>query len=595
MNLPKFHLLHTPKVKHQMLWIFLVAAVLPITLVGVFSIVQVRNQMLTHYEKQLKAEGMRANSLLFDITLSAYTSSEPVISSMDCMQMLGMDEPVSTASADYQEIASSLSALKDNNASISTLKIYTDNPNIPNSLYISTVPTYEDYAWYPILRENEWNMWGCVASTRLRQGYYELTLVRRIGIVSRKYSAYLVLQIDSNYLKNRIDQTEYQIFSTVNSNPVFYTNIPAYFQKEFPFPQQKPDSYYSYNGSLTLSGEQQLSRIASFKPYGTDDIFYIGVSAEDAYKSINYTTLSYVFIMFITVLVPSLIITLFSTVFSKRVNTLKHAMHQTSQGDYNIIEQLRGDDELSEAFTDLKRTVELIHEKEAHIYQAQIKEQMLANRQQQIEYKMLASQINPHFLYNTLETIRMQSLSAGNREVATSIKLLGKAMRYVLDNSGTNSTTLDKELSYIETYLSIQKLRFSDRVSSSIIIEDGIEPANYQILPLLLQPIVENAIVHGLEAMESQGHVCIHIDVKEQILWITVSDNGCGMDEDTLNKLRQNIINHDPKDSHSIGLYNINQRIQLRYGEEYYMKIDSSPGEGVTVTLRLPAQNIYKE
>ncbi|MGN0427299.1 MAG: sensor histidine kinase [Agathobacter sp.] len=595
MNDRRFHVLHTPKVKKQVLWIFLVAAIIPITVVGIFSILQVRKQMLTHYEKQLKAEGIRVNSLLFDITTSMYTTSESILSSKNCMLTFGKEEPVSAGSTEYEELSASLAALKNNNAAVSTLKIYTDNPNIPNSAYISSVSSYEEYPWYSILEEKEWNAWGCVETSRLRQDYYELTLVRRIGVVSRKYSAYFVLQIDNNYMKNRIDQNEYQILSTVNEYPVFYTNVPAYMQQELPFPDEYPQSYYSYNGPLTLSGEQQLSRIVSFQSYGTNDIFYICVSAADGYRDINQVTVSYVLITLIALLVPAVIILLFSTIFSKRVNTLKHAMHQASEGDYNLIDQLKGDDELSEAFADLKRTVEQIHEKESRIYEAQIKEQLLVNRQQQMEYKMLSSQINPHFLYNTLETIRMQSLSAGNREVATSIKLLGKAMRYVLDNTGTNFTTLDKELSYIETYLSIQKLRFGDRISTSIEIDPGIDPANYQILPLLLQPIVENAIVHGLEGMTSLGYAKIHIALQDTMLLITVSDNGCGMDEKTLAQIRNSINNHDPEDAHSIGLYNINQRIKLCYGEEYDLEIDSKPNEGVTVTLHLPARNVYKD
>lgn len=125
-------------------------------------------------------------------------------------------------------------------------------------------------------------------------------------------------------------------------------------------------------------------------------------------------------------------------------------MHRASLGDYNIIEQFRGDDELSDTFKDLKLTVDAIHDKEAQFYEARIREQQLVNRQQQMEFEMLASQINPHFLYNTLETIRMQALSCGNRNVATSIKLLGKSMRYVLDNTGTSFTTLTKELEYIK-------------------------------------------------------------------------------------------------------------------------------------------------
>lgn len=267
-------------------------------------------------------------------------------------------------------------------------------------------------------------------------------------------------------------------------------------------------------------------------------------------------------------------------------------MHQASIGEYNIIDQFKGDDELTETFEDLRSTVELIHQKDALYYQSQLKEQQLVNQQQQMEFKMLSSQINPHFLYNTLETIRMQALASGNRDVATSIKLLGKSMRYVLENTGTNFTTLTNELSYIKTYLSIQKLRFGDRVNSEIIIDETLDTDRIKILPLLLQPIVENGIIHGLERVNSHGLIRIQISAEESDLFITISDNGAGMDEETLNALREKILHHDPEDTKSIGLYNINQRVHLYYGDDYYMSIDSTVSDGTIVTLKLPKGSI---
>lgn len=389
-----------------------------------------------------------------------------------------------------------------------------------------------------------------------------------------------------------MNQYSYTILSSINHNPVYYSTDRNLFQTDFPFQGKPKKDFYSYSGRINLAGKDQLAQIVSFRPYGTKDMIYTCVSAGDAYDNTNKIILTYVLVLLISITVPALVICLFSFALSRRITILKTAMHQASEGDYNIIDELKGDDELSDAFTDLKRTVNLIRQKEAEIYQAQINEQLLTNKQLQMEYKMLASQINPHFLYNTLETIRMQSLSSGNRDVAHSIKLLGKAMHYVLENSGTNSTTLDRELSYIETYCEIQKLRFGNRFTFSIVTDEGIQPKDYQILPLLLQPVVENAVVHGLEAVQSDGRAQLHISIKNDVLWITIQDNGCGIDPETLTQIQYNISHHNPEDARSIGLYNINQRIKLRYGDEFGMQIDSIQGAGTTVTLSIPAQNI---
>ena len=138
-------------------------------------------------------------------------------------------------------------------------------------------------------------------------------------------------------------------------------------------------------------------------------------------------------------------------------------MGHASQGNYDIIDTFKGDDELTDTFLNLKIMIGNIKQQELQMYEARIKEQTLVNQQQQMEYKLLASQINPHFIYNSLETIRMMSIGSGDRETASAIKLLGKTMHYVLENTGTASTTLDKELDYISSYLAIQKLRFEER------------------------------------------------------------------------------------------------------------------------------------
>lgn len=580
------------KIRNRILAIFLIAAVVPILTIGCISIVRLRSQMQDHYDKQLSAEAIRANSVLFDITTSIYTASEPLVSSNQWRHLFGSQKKIHSLNKYYLDFTSDVSTLKNNTAAISTIQVYTDNPNIPGNSFIRQIPTLESQDWYSVFADKGWNHWGCVSSTRHRQNYYELALVRRIVTLTGKYEACLVVQLDFNNLKNRMDQSDYTIISSVNHYPVFYSNQEAFLRNAFPFQGEYSQDFYTYHGAIRLEGKNQLSRIVSFRPYGTKDMFYICVSAPDAYSSMKSVSSSYCFIILISIVVPMMIVLLFLSVFSNRLAALKHAMHQASEGDYNIIEDLKGDDELNEVFTNLKRTVQLIHQKDAEIYTAQLNEQILANKQQQMEFKMLASQINPHFLYNTLETIRMQSLSAGNRDVARSIKLLGKAMHYVLENSGTNSTTLGRELSYIETYLEIQKLRFEDRFTCEIVVDDGIQTDNYQILPLLLQPIVENAVVHGLESVSEQGYAQIHISIINDELWITVQDNGCGIDPQTLARIQKNINEHNPEDFKSIGLYNINQRIRLRYGDEYGLQIESSENTGTTVTLCLPAQNI---
>lgn len=211
---------------------------------------------------------------------------------------------------------------------------------------------------------------------------------------------------------------------------------------------------------------------------------------------------------------------------------------------------------------------------------------------------MLASQINPHFLYNTLETIRMKAFTAGDREAATAIKLLGQSMRYVLENMGTTYTTLKAELDHVDGYMKIQHLRFGDRIGYETRVEEGLELSRYRILPLLLQPVVENAIIHGLDEKEEKGLIVISIRTKQEgeqnLLFIDVEDNGCGMTKETLDKLHQDIEIRDMSRSKSIGLYNINQRMKLHYGNEHRIHLYAEQGRGTRVRLTIPIEKMQK-
>ena len=185
----------------------------------------------------------------------------------------------------------------------------------------------------------------------------------------------------------------------------------------------------------------------------------------------------------------------------------------------------------------------------------------------------------------------MKALTAGDTEVANATKLLGKSMRYVLENTGTRETTLQKELELLEIFLQIQKMRFGDRIGFKIEMEEGLVPSEYRMLPLLLQPVAENAVVHGLEGIESDGMVTIRVSATDTVLKIDISDNGGGIDAEELKALNERLGSYKEEErTSSIGLYNINRRIKLSYGEDYGVFIHSTPGEGTTVSVAIPPQ-----
>lgn len=220
----------------------------------------------------------------------------------------------------------------------------------------------------------------------------------------------------------------------------------------------------------------------------------------------------------------------------------------------------------------------------------------LSNRQAQ--YLALQNQINPHFLYNTLEAIRGDALSAGMRDIALITEALATFFRYTISNMD-NLVSLEEELANAENYFAIQKYRFGDRVAMQVSIESGSESAVDFLIPkLTLQPIIENAIIHGLEGQVGPGSVSVDIATDGNRLLIEVKDDGVGMSEDVLDEIRARLVfpnasgnREDKHRSGGIALANVNDRIKLLFGEQYGVRVSSIRGVGTRVDIELPVRS----
>lgn len=577
------------RITQQILLVFLTCTVIPLLILGLWGTQRAKGLLSEQYESLADADSARIKSILFDITTSIYTTSDTVFSGNDCMYLFASKTP-ENLDGSYERISDAMDAIFQHNAAVSSIHLYTDNPAIPDGTYITSLSDgYEGQDWYTASSGQHWQTWTCLSvSGQNLKDPSQLTLIRRVPVASREYTAWLVIRLDSNYLKNRINNTSRTVLIAFEDAPVFYSTDSRWLQKKPPLPPGREQNASACHGFTDIDGVPALVSLCTLTAYQTDSLFYIETVDFTAYQSIHDTVLIYLLILAIAVAAPTAIILIFSFRLGSRIRTLRAAMHQARMGDYNIIESFQGNDELKDTFQDLKATVEIIHEKDARYYEAQITRQKLINQQQQMEFKMLASQINPHFLYNTLETIRMLSLTGKNKETATAIKMLGKSMHYVLETTTTEFTTLEKELDYVRTYLSIQQIRFGERVRFSIETAPGLMPKRYPILPLLLQPVVENAFIHGLRDTDRDGCIEIYASIQDQMLFLTVRDNGAGMEREELDALNQKIQLADVSSSESIGLHNICQRIRLCYKEKAQILIESTPGRGTLVTLILP-------
>lgn len=215
-------------------------------------------------------------------------------------------------------------------------------------------------------------------------------------------------------------------------------------------------------------------------------------------------------------------------------------------------------------------------------------ESQLDRKQAELDY--LRSQINPHFLYNTLEAIQGIALEKDVPEIADASGALGKLLRHNIQ--GSDMVTLDRELELTKAYLTIQKLRFTDKLNVIISVRENTKQV--PVMKLLLQPLVENAVYHGLEPKTGAGTLFIGARIEDDDLLISIYDDGVGMSAEQLKKLQEG-LDQDPQSFRSgkvhIGLLNVQNRIRLRYGKPYGLSLESTPGKGTKVILRLPVES----
>lgn len=229
--------------------------------------------------------------------------------------------------------------------------------------------------------------------------------------------------------------------------------------------------------------------------------------------------------------------------------------------------------------------------------------QLMDLNKRQAQYLALQNQINPHFLYNTLESIRSEALIAGLDGVADMTEALARFFRYTITKVD-NLVSVEEELNNCETYFGIQKYRFGDRLQLHIECApaEWEEIMNCRIPKLTLQPILENSIIHGTELKIGTGNLVIRFERTEERLIISISDDGVGMDEETLARLNRrlgksadSLAPREEEKQGGIALANVNNRIRLIFGDEYGLHVYSVLQRGTEVEITLPVVTENRE
>lgn len=281
---------------------------------------------------------------------------------------------------------------------------------------------------------------------------------------------------------------------------------------------------------------------------------------------------------------------LFSRRISRPIYRLKEGMEKIQKGDLDTRVRIESRDEVGVLAEGLNQMAAQLGVYIDRVYRAEI-------RQREAELNALKSQIKPHYLYNTLEVIRMTALGNEDQQAAEMIESLANQFRYLMGQEG-NTVLLERELDNVRDYFMIIRIRFADRIGLKISVPERLlkEP----VLKLILQPVVENAVKHGLRPKSGNGNVWITASSGKDRIELTVMDDGVGMDQTTLKDLQEKLENSSfrqtgREEKGGVGLCNVGDRIRNKYGKEYGISVESTPGTGTIVILHLPVLRERKD
>lgn len=404
----------------------------------------------------------------------------------------------------------------------------------------------------------------------------EYTLFKEIrSITSTKELGFLLLSVKQSYLNSNLDSS----FSSGKGSIIVLDQ-----EGNFICGQERNSSLYQILQKTDFSSEpfsqiqyENSNLLVTSQTLTSKGLTLYGVVPESALYHEVHTLFGWIIAIIAGMLLVILYFAMiFANSFSRPLRQLTQAMDVASEGDFTHRLPEQGNDEVGQLSQHFNTMTAKINDLIDNVY----KQKLL---QKEAEYQMLQAQINPHFIYNVLDSICWTARSHSMYDIADMVSALSKLLRISI--SKRTHITLREEISCIQYYLQIQKIRYKDRLNTIIDIDPML---NDLVIPkLILEPLVENAVVHGLEQKDGIGLVMLSGKIQNDLAVFTIIDNGVGISEDRI----QDIINEQirTESTHTgLGLMTVHKRIQHIYGLEYGIEIHSQVGSGTKIYVRFP-------
>ena len=564
--------------------------------VGIVNNYVLRREIDQSNARQIRFVSERLGSVTGDLEkLNQSLSTNPAVtlrlkSAMQHAAQGGIQE---SEYAVYNAVLDLIYASSYRNKYVDSIYLYFEDGGrffISSKKRLTHLDEYEDTQWYEEYLSSDpfVGTWVSMRQANTADGVRRvLTIYHRIfagGTGSDR--GVLVLNIDQSYMNELLDSLNggWHTASCVSdaSGNVLFLN--SEYKTRFSQTGMVPDALTEAmhktetltRFDVTIQKEKYVCLVQPLSVYGWQMIFLSPV--ESLYRAPNRVFQIILLMLMITMLFGVWFAYQLARQNSRDINNVIRSIQRAKQG--KTAEKSRKEQEDYSVM--LQNVVDTFLEKEYLSVQ-------LAERRHHaklLELQALQMQLNPHFLYNTMSTIqwRTMALTGGRNDASDMIENLSDLLHYVLD-SRTEWTTLREELAVTESYVAIQKVRYQNQFDYACFCPD--EAMDARVMKMMLQPLVENSISHGMKEDE-RLNVRVKAELNDDFLCIRICDDGEGIGEEKLKQVREDLGSAYTENGRHIGLYNVNKRITLVYGEAYGVEIESQYGKGTTITLKLP-------
>ena len=576
------------QIKNKLIYSYIIVVMIPVIIIGAIVIGYFRQMALDSAIAQMsnnvdKVRNQMANILKVPIDISNKLYLDGDLQSIVNTRYESNIE-VFHAYQDYKEFEK----LRGLYAEITSIRFYHNNDTMSDNLDFTRInQEISKTQWYKTVGNSNGIGWfyleGIETSSEKR-----LSLVRRIRFSEYPTQGVLVISLNQTLLNSILSNEPYETMIADDSGFIVAAKNPELVGKTLTELDLNFDMKLAAKNILDTNVNGVPSHVVISKltlESSRNGLNIVSVftneSITQASQKIGWVGL--VLILLVLALALGLIYVV-SQLISSRLLHLSRQLNKVARGDFTVSSNIDGNDEIAQLSRQFNYMVNSINDLMNKVYETNEKNNKLEIAQKEIKLKMMASQINPHFLFNALESIRMKAHIKGEKEISYIVRLLGKLMRKNLE-VGSGRTTLKEEMEMVRSYLEIQKFRYEDRLNFELIMEP--DSMNVNILPLIVQPLVENGIIHGLESKEVDGILIVKSWVMNNELNVEVTDNGGGISPDHLQSIVSS-LEVDEVEGARIGLRNIHHRLTLYYGEQYGLNITSQLEKGTTIHFKIP-------